>query len=222
MQSSTAVSTVNIPKSRRSCSWTYRITKLLVNPKEHFNNIILERTIKNHGRFPSDKTFFCRLWLICCQRLTDWNHTVNLKLCFRTYSHTYFPIKGIDKCQQQWFLTAIFSNIKKRTKVNTYTTFSLQCIEWMIAKQRKSPGQSRSQALSCYPLRSTQQPIHNKEFEKSRFKSILGRCSSYVECNNLWRKYLGFSYLYDVRLGQTICRTKRQIKNVVNKQIHVI
>ena len=47
----------------------------------------------------------CRLWLVCCRRRTDWNHTVNLQLWFRTCSHTYFPIKGIDKCQQQWFLT---------------------------------------------------------------------------------------------------------------------
>ena len=27
-----------------------------MNPNERFNNIILERTIKTHSRFPSDKT----------------------------------------------------------------------------------------------------------------------------------------------------------------------
>ena len=42
----TAVSTVNIPKPRRSCSWTYKINKLLVSPSERLNNIILERTIE--------------------------------------------------------------------------------------------------------------------------------------------------------------------------------
>ena len=125
MQSNTAVSTVNIPKSRRSGLWTYRINKLLVNPNECLNNIILESTIKKHGRFPSDKTRweFCRLWLVCCRRQMDWNHTVNLQLCFRTCSHTYFLIKGIDECQQQWFLTARFSNRKKRTKFTTYTMY---------------------------------------------------------------------------------------------------
>ena len=41
-----AVSTVNILKPRRSCSWTYKINKLLVSPNERSNNIILERTIE--------------------------------------------------------------------------------------------------------------------------------------------------------------------------------
>ena len=49
-------STVNIPQFRWSCSWTYKINKLLMSPNERFNDIILERTIKNQGRFPSDKT----------------------------------------------------------------------------------------------------------------------------------------------------------------------
>ena len=42
----TAVSTVNIPKPRRSCSCTYEINKLLVSPNKLLNNIILERTIE--------------------------------------------------------------------------------------------------------------------------------------------------------------------------------
>ena len=45
MQSNTAVSTVNIPKTRWSCSWTYNINKLLVSPSERLNNIRLQRTI---------------------------------------------------------------------------------------------------------------------------------------------------------------------------------
>ena len=56
--------------------------------------------------------------------------------------------------------------------------FSVQCIERTIAKQRKSPGQSRSQVLSCYPPRKD-----DKEFEECRFKSVVGRRSSYVERN---------------------------------------
>ena len=47
----TAVSTVNIPKPR-SCSWTYKISKLLVSPNERFNNIILERTIEYNTNQP--------------------------------------------------------------------------------------------------------------------------------------------------------------------------
>ena len=45
----TAVSTVNILKPRQSCSWTYKINKLLVSPNEWTNehlNIILERTFE--------------------------------------------------------------------------------------------------------------------------------------------------------------------------------
>ena len=42
----TAVSTVNIPKPRRSCSWTYKINKFLVSPNERLSNIIPERTIE--------------------------------------------------------------------------------------------------------------------------------------------------------------------------------
>ena len=37
-----AVSTVNIPKPRRSCSWTNKINKLLVSPNERSNSITLE------------------------------------------------------------------------------------------------------------------------------------------------------------------------------------
>ena len=106
-----------------------------------------------------------------------------MQLCFHTCSHTHFPIKGIDKCQQQWFLTARFSSRKKRTKFTIYVTFSLHRIERTIAKQHKSPGQSRSQALSCYPPRSTHRHIDDKEFERSRLKSVLGRRSSYDERN---------------------------------------
>ena len=45
MQSNTAVSTVNIPKTKWSCSWKYNINKLLVSPSERLNNIRLQRTI---------------------------------------------------------------------------------------------------------------------------------------------------------------------------------
>ena len=38
----TAVFTVNIPKPRRSCSWIYKINKLLVSLNERLNNIILD------------------------------------------------------------------------------------------------------------------------------------------------------------------------------------
>ena len=151
---------------RLTFSVSTRINKLLVNLNERLNNIILERTIKNHGRFPSDKTR--RVSSVACGSFVAEGERVDLQLCFRTYSHTYFPIKGIDKCQQQWFLTASFSNRKKRTKFTTYTTYFLQRIERTIAKQSKSPGQSRSQVVSCYLPRSTHRPIDDKEFEKSR------------------------------------------------------
>ena len=49
-----AVSTVNIPKPRRSCSWTYKINKILVSPNECLNNIILERTIKYYTTQPQN------------------------------------------------------------------------------------------------------------------------------------------------------------------------
>ena len=52
----TAVSTVNIPKPRRSCSWTYKINKLLVSPNERLNNIILERTIEYKTTQPQNST----------------------------------------------------------------------------------------------------------------------------------------------------------------------
>ena len=52
----TAVSTVNIPKPRRSCSWTYKINKLLVSPNERLNNITLERTIEYNTTQPQNST----------------------------------------------------------------------------------------------------------------------------------------------------------------------
>ena len=52
----TAVFTVNIPKPRRSCSWTYKINKLLVSPNERLNNIILERTIEYNTTQPQNST----------------------------------------------------------------------------------------------------------------------------------------------------------------------
>ena len=139
MQSNTAASTVNIPKSRWSCSWTYRINKLLMNPNERFNNIILQRTIKNHGRFPSDKTRWvssvaCGSFVAEGERIEITPSTCSFVTVFAPAVITYFPIKGIDECQQQWFLTARFSNRKKRTKFTTYTTFSLHRILRTIAK----------------------------------------------------------------------------------------
>ena len=52
IQSNTAVSTVNIPKTRWSCSWTYNINKLLVSPNERLNNIRRQRTI---ATYPASK-----------------------------------------------------------------------------------------------------------------------------------------------------------------------
>ena len=52
----TAVSTVNIPKPRRSCSWTYKINQLLISPNERLNNIILERTIEYNTTQPQNST----------------------------------------------------------------------------------------------------------------------------------------------------------------------
>ena len=52
----TAVSTVNNPKPKPSCSWTYKINKLLVSPNERFNNIILERTIEYNTTQPQNST----------------------------------------------------------------------------------------------------------------------------------------------------------------------
>ena len=51
-----AVSTVNIPKPKRSCSWRYKINKLLVSPKERLNNIILEKTIEYNTTQPQNST----------------------------------------------------------------------------------------------------------------------------------------------------------------------
>ena len=51
----TTVSTDNSPKPRRSCSWTYKINKLLVSPNECSNNIILERTIEYNATPPASK-----------------------------------------------------------------------------------------------------------------------------------------------------------------------
>ena len=116
MQSNTAIS--HIPKFRRSCSWIYRINKFLMSLNERFNNIILERTIKNQGHFLSDKTRWVHSSVACGSFVAEGKWT-EMQLCFHTCSHTYFPIKGIDKCQQQWFLTARFSNQKRRTKFTT-------------------------------------------------------------------------------------------------------
>ena len=52
----TAVSTVNIPKPRRACSWTYKINKLLVSQNERLNNIILERAIEYNTTQPQHST----------------------------------------------------------------------------------------------------------------------------------------------------------------------
>ena len=52
----TAVSTVNIPKPKPSCSWTYKINKLLVSLNECFNNIIHERTIEYNTTQPPNST----------------------------------------------------------------------------------------------------------------------------------------------------------------------
>ena len=52
----TAVSTVNIPKPRRACSWTYKINKLLVSQNERLNNIILERAIEYNTTQPHNST----------------------------------------------------------------------------------------------------------------------------------------------------------------------
>ena len=52
----TAVSTVNIPKPKPSCSWTYKKNKLLVSPNERLNNIILERTIEYNTNQPQNST----------------------------------------------------------------------------------------------------------------------------------------------------------------------
>ena len=52
----TAVSTVNIPKATRSCSWTYKIKKLIVSPNERLNNITLERTIEYNTTQPQNST----------------------------------------------------------------------------------------------------------------------------------------------------------------------
>ena len=41
---------------RRSCSWTYRITKLFVSPNKHLNNVILERTIQYNTTQPQNST----------------------------------------------------------------------------------------------------------------------------------------------------------------------
>ena len=41
---------------RRSCSWTYKINKLLVSPNERLNNIILERTIQYNTTQPQNST----------------------------------------------------------------------------------------------------------------------------------------------------------------------
>ena len=50
----TAVSTVDIPNPRRSCSWTYKINELLVSPNERLNNIIFERTLV-YNSYPASK-----------------------------------------------------------------------------------------------------------------------------------------------------------------------
>ena len=50
----TAVSRDNIPKPRRSCSWTYKINKLPVSPSERLNNVILERTIEYNTTQPQN------------------------------------------------------------------------------------------------------------------------------------------------------------------------
>ena len=48
---------INIPKPRRSCSWTYKINKLLVSLNERLNNIILlERTIEYNTTQPQNST----------------------------------------------------------------------------------------------------------------------------------------------------------------------
>ena len=52
----TAVSTINIPKPRQSCLWTYKIYKLLVSPNERLNNIILERTFECNTTQPQNST----------------------------------------------------------------------------------------------------------------------------------------------------------------------
>ena len=44
----------NILTPRRSCSWTYKINKLLVSPNERLNNIILDRAIK-YNAYPASK-----------------------------------------------------------------------------------------------------------------------------------------------------------------------
>ena len=64
-----AVSTINIPKPRRSCSWTYKINKLLVSPNERLNNIIFERTIE-YNTYPASKFHDKRIQLYLWARGT--------------------------------------------------------------------------------------------------------------------------------------------------------
>ena len=52
----TAVSTVNIPKPKRSCSRTYKINNHLVSPNESLNNIILGRTTEYNTTQPQNST----------------------------------------------------------------------------------------------------------------------------------------------------------------------
>ena len=55
MQSNTAVFTDDIPRPRRSCSWTYKINKFFFSPNERLNNIMLEKPIEYINTYPAWK-----------------------------------------------------------------------------------------------------------------------------------------------------------------------
>ena len=83
----------NIPKPRPSCSWTYKINKLLVSPNERLNNVILERTVEYHT-YPVSKFHGKRI-----QRfLWDREHNERKIKLYMACSHAHIFVTFVITC----------------------------------------------------------------------------------------------------------------------------